>query len=165
MERVPKLKIENQEVGRQEKVVELGSRTLRSELTNFEIPAKRAGAFALMTILAMGFAGADKAEARTRYGPTPGQQVRREVAGQINRGVGEAMVGVDQAHYGKIIEVGEERSVKLTVLNDALSAGKITRREHRLARERIEKDYRGKVSKIRLRQKIFQGIHSGVRVW
>lgn len=162
-EKFPQIKIENREPGQWEKVVELGGRTLQRELSNFEIPPKRAGVFALMTILAMGFAGAGKAEAQTRYGPNLGHQIKPEVAGQINRGVGEAMTGVDQAHYGKIIEAGEERSVKLTRLDDALSAGKITRREHRLERERIEKEYRGKVGKIRLRQRVLSSVFQGIR--
>lgn len=177
MEKFPKTKIETGETGQPEKVVELGSRVLRQELTNFRIPAKRVGALAFMTLLAMGFVGAGKAEAQTRYRPNLGQQAKREATRQVNRGVSEAMTGVNQAHYNKIQEAGQERSDRLTKLSDYemgldgdFQNGKINQEEYsraknevRKARESVEKEYRSKVSRIRLRQNIFQSVRSGIR--
>lgn len=162
-----------------EKMGEFGGKTLEHELSLDKIEPKRAGAWAICTLLALGFAATNRAEAQTRYGQTMGQQVRREATREVYRGVGKVMTGIDQAQSRKIQEAGEERSDKLTRLGDYerqldgdFQSAKITPEKYKLekariaqARKDVEKEYKSKVSKIRMKQSVIQSIHRGIRGW
>lgn len=180
MEKIPQPGIENKEPGRQkqEKTIELGRHALQRELTYFEIAPKRAGAFVLMTLLAMGiFPG--EAKSQGRFGPFTKENIQRQTEMEVKKRMSIEMSEIEQRQRGRIQELETERAVRMTQLGDAegrldyeFQNGRISRQEYELAKEevrrekqRIEKEYGNKIRNARMGLGITGRIFQGIRGW